>query len=100
MGTEKNTVEASATVIMTSPAPFTACSSISLPRPDSPAPCAWVAFLIPRAVPVNGKCRARPTARTDPLIRPEPLTLLLPLFPFVAPIPVAPWGALAAATPS
>ena len=47
VGTEKKTVEASATVIMTSPAPFTACSSISLPSPDSPAPCACVALRMP-----------------------------------------------------
>ncbi len=58
VGTEKNTVDASATVIITSPAPFTACSSISLPRPDSPAPWACVAFRMPLAVPVNGVWRA------------------------------------------
>lgn len=63
VGTEKNTVEASATVISMSPAEFTAWSSISLPRPDSPAPCACVARRTPRAAPVNGRCSARPTAR-------------------------------------
>lgn len=90
VGTEKNTVEARATVIITSPAPFTACSSISLPRPDSPAPCACVALRIPRAVPVTGKCRARPTARTDPPNRPEPPRCT----------PAVPGGVFAAATTS
>ncbi|CAM5584370.1 hypothetical protein SGLAM104S_08178 [Streptomyces glaucescens] len=97
VGTEKNTVDARATVIMTSPAPFTACSSISLPSPDSPAPCACVAFRIPRAVPVTGRCRARPTARSGPPVRPVPLRRLLPLAP---PVPAGPSGVLAAATPS
>ncbi len=68
VGTEKNTVEASATVIITSPAPLMACSSINLPRPDSPAPCACVARRIPRA----GRCSARPTARPARLAGPEP----------------------------
>lgn len=72
VGTEKNTVVASATVIIMSPAPLMACSSISLPRPDSPAPCACVARRIPRAVPVKGRCRACPTARPARLAGPEP----------------------------
>ncbi|MEQ4611138.1 hypothetical protein ABMX48_34555 [Streptomyces cavourensis] len=55
---------------MTSPAPFTACSSMSLPSPDSPAPWACVALRMPRAVPVKGARRARPVAR--PALRSGP----------------------------
>ncbi|WP_425475449.1 hypothetical protein [Streptomyces rimosus] len=46
-----------------SPAEFTACNSISLPRPDSPAPCACVARRMPRPAAANGRRSARPTAR-------------------------------------
>ncbi|AIA05294.1 hypothetical protein DC74_4822 [Streptomyces noursei] len=79
VGTEKNTVEASAIVIIMSPAAFTACSSISCARPDSPAPCAWVARRSCRAAPRSGRCSARPIARParrafDPLVAPTPAT--------------------------
>ncbi len=63
VGTEKNTVEASAIVIIMSPAEFTACSSISLLSPDSPAPCACVTRCRPRPAAVNGTRSARPATR-------------------------------------
>lgn len=64
VGTEKKTVEASATVMSMSPAELTACSSMSLPRPDSPAPSAWVARRMRRATAAGGRLRARATRRS------------------------------------
>ncbi|GAA3050104.1 hypothetical protein GCM10020000_33520 [Streptomyces olivoverticillatus] len=82
VGTEKKTVEASATVISMSPAEFTACSSISLPRPDSPAPCACVAFRMPRAAPVTGLRSARPTPRAVRRSGPPSADRMAPTTPY------------------
>ncbi len=68
VGTEKKMVEASATVISMSPNEFSACSSISFARPDSPAPSAEVARRIRRPVPCTTRPVRRPTAEA-PRIR-------------------------------
>ncbi|MFF8310790.1 hypothetical protein ACF05W_10130 [Streptomyces lydicus] len=54
-----------------SPAEFTACNSISLASPDSPAPWACVTRRNRRATPENGRRNARPAARPARRARPS-----------------------------
>ena len=75
-GTEKNTVLASDSSTRASPAAETPCIWITLARPDSPAPWAWVALISRRYVarPARAETPAtlavpRPTARAPSAAR-------------------------------